>query len=87
MALADVTKALKGLNQHQKEQVIRAASRRVRQALQAGGPIDTMWYERTIAEYADDIRFKRPLDETGLVCVPLNGRNYGEQYRSPRGDN
>ena len=87
MALADVTKALQGLNQHQKKQVIRAASRRVKLAQQAGGPIDVTYCERTIAEYADEIRRKRPLDEGGLVRVPLNGRDYCEQYRSPRGDN
>ncbi len=87
MALADLTKALTGLNEHQRNEVIRAASRRVKQARNAGGPLDVTFYERTIAEYADDVRRERPLDEGGLVLVSLNGRNYGEQYLSPRGDN
>jgi hypothetical protein len=87
MALADLTQALSGLNEHQKQEVVQATSRRVKQARKAGGPLDVTFFERTIVEYADEVRRKRKLDEGGLVLVSLNGRNYGEQYLSPRGDN
>ena len=79
-----IAQALSGLSIEQQQKVIAAAKVRGSQAAKFGVEVDYRFVERTIAEYADEIRLKRVLDDSGTVMVPLDGRYYGEQYASPR---
>lgn len=80
----EVEIALKGLSSVQLQEVMRATKQRATQAHKAYGIVDVIFIERCLIEYAEDIRLGRKLDQVGVVPVELMGRNYGEQYRSPR---
>lgn len=79
-----IAQALKGLSAEQQKEVIAATKTRGSLAAKLGTEVDYRFVERTIAEYAEDIKHGRVLDDSGTILVPLGGRYYGEQYESPR---
>lgn len=79
-----IAQALKGLSTEQQRKVIEATKSRGSLAAKLGTEVDYRFVERTIAEYADEVRLDRELDDSGTITVPLGGRYYGEIYASPR---
>jgi len=78
-----IQEALRGMSAGEIQKVLDATKRRAVQAQQANGVVDRIFVERAVAEYADDLRNGRTLDQEGTVyCEP--SRNFGEQYRSPK---
>lgn len=79
-----IAQALKGLSPEQQQKVIAATKTRCSQASKQAVEVNYSFVERTIAEYAEEERRGRVLDDNGTILVPLGGRYYGEQYASPR---